>query len=45
MKEVYGDFNCYAASASLYEMGAAEKLMAAAIDLTKEMQNAGKNAE
>ena len=45
MKEVFGDVNGYEASATFFEMGAAEKLTDAAIALSKELENAGKNAE
>ena len=45
MKEVFGEVNGYEASATRFEVGTAEKLIDAAVALTKEMQNAGKNAE
>ena len=45
MKEVFGEVNGYEASATRFEVGTAEKLIDAAVALTKEMQNAGKNQE
>ena len=45
MKEVFGEVNGYEASATRFEAGTAEKLIDAAIALSKELKNAGKNAE
>ena len=43
MREVFGEVNGYEASATRFMPGTAETLIDAAAELTKEMQNAGKN--